>query len=79
MIDAFSTEIRKPETSIEITDPHGLQNTYFLNIFHFLFLVERSKTKGTDFIDELTLHENIILNQMDFYYCYFYKDKQFNF
>ncbi|MCZ1176821.1 hypothetical protein [Acinetobacter pittii] len=78
IIDEFSTEILKPETSIEITDPHGLQNTYFLNIFHFLFLIDRAKTKGTDFIDELTLHDNTILNQMDFYYCYFYKDKKLN-
>lgn len=77
-IKVFSDEILKPETSNEIIDHMGLKNSYFINIFHFLFLIERASTKGTDFIDELTLYHNTILNQLDFYYCYFYKDKNFN-
>lgn len=76
-ITEFSNEILNPETKNEITDPHGLHNCYFINIFHFLFLIERARSKGTDFIDELTLYHNTILNQLDFYYCYFYKDKKF--
>lgn len=76
-IKAFSDDILKPETKNEIDDPHGLHNSYFINIFHFLFLIERAKSKGTDFIDELTIYHNTILNQLDFYYCYFYKDRKF--
>ncbi|WP_336916676.1 hypothetical protein [Acinetobacter modestus] len=74
----FSNEILNPETENEILDPLGLHNSYFINIFHFLFLIERARTKGTNFIEELTLYHNTILNQLDFYYCYFYKDKKFN-
>ncbi|MBN6492805.1 hypothetical protein [Acinetobacter pittii] len=77
-IMAFSDEILKPETKKEIEEPMGLHNSFFINIFHFLFLIEQAKTKGTDFIDELTLYHNTILNQLDFYYCYFYKNNHFN-
>lgn len=77
-IKAFSDEILKPETKKEIEEPMGLHNSFFINIFHFLFLIEQAKTKGTDFIDELTLYHNTILNQLDFYYCYFYKNNHFN-
>ncbi|MDM9638928.1 hypothetical protein, partial [Acinetobacter nosocomialis] len=73
----FSDEILKPETKKEIEEPMGLHNSLFINIFHFLFLIEQAKTKGTDFIDELTLYHNTILNQLDFYYCYFYKNNNF--
>ncbi|HAV5427388.1 TPA: hypothetical protein JI091_10385 [Acinetobacter baumannii] len=76
-IMAFSDEILKPETKKEIEEPMGLHNSLFINIFHFLFLIEQAKTKGTDFIDELTLYHNTILNQLDFYYCYFYKNNNF--
>ena len=77
-IKIFSEEILKPETINEIKEPLGLHNSFFINIFHFLFLIEQAKSKGTDFIDELTLYHHTILSQLDFYYCYFYKDKHFD-
>ncbi|HFF4428863.1 TPA: hypothetical protein ACGC0M_003621, partial [Acinetobacter baumannii] len=70
-------EISKPETISEISNFNGMQNTYFINIFHFLFLIEKSREKNTDFIDELTLYSRTLLNQLDFYYCYYYKDHLF--
>ncbi|HFF4587459.1 TPA: hypothetical protein ACGC17_003727, partial [Acinetobacter baumannii] len=73
----FSEEISKPETISEISNFNGMQNTYFINIFHFLFLIEKSREKNTDFIDELTLYSRTLLNQLDFYYCYYYKDHLF--
>ncbi|EPQ5027051.1 hypothetical protein LOL03_001575 [Acinetobacter baumannii] len=77
-ITAFSEEILKPETKNEIDEPLGLHNSLFINIFHFLFLIEQARSKGTDFIDELTLYHHTILNQFDFYFCYFYKNRKFD-
>ncbi|EMI7874059.1 hypothetical protein R5S25_002286 [Acinetobacter baumannii] len=73
----FKEEISKPETLHEISNFNGMQNTYFINIFHFLFLIEKSREKNTDFIDELTLYSRTLLNQLDFYYCYYCKDHLF--
>lgn len=74
----FKNEISNPETIQEITSFNGMLNTYFINIFHFLFLIERSKERNTDFIDELTRHRRTLLNQLDFYFCYYHKDNLLN-
>lgn len=68
----FSDEILNEETKNEIISPTGLSNTFFLNVFQLLFLIDKSKEKGTDLIDELILSRNIRLDQLDFYYGYSY-------
>lgn len=74
----FTKEITNPETIKEITSFNGMHNTYFINIFHFLFLIERSRERNTDFIDELTRYSRTLLTQLDFYYCYYHKDNLLN-
>lgn len=68
----FSNEILNKETKNEIISPTGLSNTFFLNVFQLLFLIDKSKEKRTDLIDELILTRNIRLDQFDFYYGYSY-------
>ncbi len=68
----FSDEISSEETKNEIISPTGLSNTFFLNVFQLLFLIDKSKEKRTDLIDELILTRNIRLDQFDFYYGYSY-------
>lgn len=63
----LSSELYESQSVFQLTEQNGFRNSFFLNIFHLQFLINRSENIEI-FFERLISNRNIIMPYRDFYH-----------